>query len=256
MGQSIGRLIFGTQFNSGNKPDWMLEYKPSLPAESKEAIKKPSFDIKITQKNNITEKMETFITDTIILAKLRHYKDSNKMVSMIRQKLTECNGGNWNIIFYKAESKLHFNVRTIVFLEAIYDGFKFFIFQPSARRGIWPTKLGNEGFFDKNESAKNFQQDELAVRIVSKYFGTFAYKTSFFIDTIILEKLRQPEHLKKMVESIRKKAEEKYGDTNWNVIIYDVKCAFDIKFQVETHKGSYIKADFDGLRFYIYPSYC
>ena len=59
-----------------------------------------------------------------------------------------------------------------------------------------------------------------------------------------------------MVESIRKKAEEKYGDTNWNVIIYDVKCAFDIKFQVETHKGSYIKADYDGLRFYVYPSHC
>ena len=256
MGQSIGRLIFGAQFNSGDKPDRMLEYKPSLPTESKEAIKKPSFDIKITQKHNITEKMESFITDTIILAKLRHYKDSNKMVSVIRQKLSEYNGGNWNIIFFKTGSKFWAHVRQIACLEAIYDGFKFFVFQTSTRKGIWPTKLGNEGAFDKNESAKNFQQDELAVKVVSKYFGMFAYKTSFFIDTIILEKLRQPEDLKKMAHSIQKKAKEQYGDNYWNVIIYDVKCAFDLKFQVETHKGSYIKADYDGLRFYIYPSYC
>ena len=257
MGQSIGRLIFGTQFNSGNKPDRMLEYKSSLPAESKEAIKKPSFDIKIIRKHNITEKMETFITDTIILAKLRHYEDSNKMLSVIRQKLIKCNGGNWNIIFFKTESKIKACVRPItMLLEAIYDGFIFFVFQTSTRKGIWPTKLGNEGFFDKNESAKNIQQDQLAVKIVSKYFGMFAYKTSFFIVTIILEKLRQPEDLKKMAISIQNKAEKQYGDTYWNVIIYDVKCAFDLKFQVETHKGSYIKADFDGLRFYIYPSYC
>ena len=256
MGQSIGRLIFGTQFNSGNKPDRMLEYKPSLPTESREAIKKPSFDIKIIQKHKITEKMETFITDTIILAKLRHYKDSNKMVSVIRQKVTERNGGNWNIIFYKTGSKLMAHVGQIAFLEAIYDGFNFFVFQTSTRRGIWPIKLGNEGSFEKNELAKNFQQDELAVKIVSKYFGMFDDKTSFFIDTIMLEKLRQPEDLKKMATSIQKKAEEQYGDNYWNVIIYDVKCAFDLKFQIETLKGSYIKADFDGLRFYIYPSYC
>ena len=252
MGQSIGRLIFGTQFNS----DRMLEYKPSLPSESKEAIKKPSFDIKIIRKHNITEKMETFITDTIILAKSRHYKDSNKMVSVIRQKLTECNGQNWNIIFFKAESKLHCNVRQLAFLDAIYDGFTFFVFQPPPKKGIWPTKLGNEGFYDKNEPAKNFHQDELAVRIVSKYFGTFAYKTSFFIDTIILEKSRQPGDLIKMTNSILKKAKEQYGDTNWNVIIYDIKCALDLKFQLDTHKGSYIKADYDGLRFYIYPTRC
>lgn len=255
MGQSIGRLIFGTQFNSGNKPDRMLEYKPSLPTKSKEAIKKPSFDIKITRKRNITEKMETFITDTIILAKSRHCKDSKKMVSVIRHKLTECNGENWSIIFYKTESEPYYNVRQLAFLEAIYDGFTFFVFQPSAWKGIWPTKLGNEGFSEKNEPAKNFQQDELAVRIVSKYFGTFAYKTSFFIVTIILEKLRQPEDLKNMADSIIKKAKEQYGDTNWNVIIYDVKCAFDLKFQLDTHKGSYIKADYDGLRFYIYPTF-
>ena len=257
MGQSIGRLIFGTQFNSGGKPDRMLEYKPSLPTESKEPIKKPSLDIKVIQKHkNITEKMETFITDTIILAKLRHDKDSNKMLSVIRQKLTEYNGGNWNIIFHKAGSNLMASVRTTAFFEAIYDGFTFFVFQNSIRKGIWPTKLGNEGFFDKNESAKNFQQDRLAAKIVSKYFGMFSYKTSFFIDTIILEKLRQPEDLKKMSISIQKKAEEQYGDNYWNVIIYDVKCAFDLKFQVETHKGSYIKADYDGLRFYVYPSHC
>ena len=255
MGQSIGRLIFGTQFTSGNKPDRMLEYKPTLPAESKETIKKPSFDIKITQKRNITEEMETFIIDTIIWAKLRHYKDSNKMASVIRKKLTECNGNNWNIIFFKTASNLQARVRPITMLEAIYDGFTFFVFQTSTRKGIWPTKLGNEGFFDKNESAKNIQQDQLAVKIVSKYFGMFAYKTSFFIVTIILEKLRQPEDLKKMAISIQNKAEKQYGDTYWNVIIYDVKCAFDLKFQVETHKGSYIKADYDGLRFYIYPSY-
>ena len=254
MGQSIGRLIFGTQFNSGNKPDRMLEYKPSLPKESKEAIKKPSDDIKIIQKNQkITEKMETFITDTIILAKLRHDKDSNKMVSVIRQKLTEYNGGNWNIIFYKAGSKLKASVINIAFLEAIYDGFKFIVFQNKiSMRGIWPTKLGNEGFFDKTESAKNFQQDELGVKIVSKYFGMFAYKTSFFIDAIILEKLRQPD-LGKMADSISKKAQEQYGG-DWNVIIYDAKCAFDLKFQVETAKGSYIKADYDGLMFYIFPN--
>ena len=178
------------------------------------------------------------------------------MVSVIRHKLTECNGENWNIIFYKADSMPYFNVRQLALLEAIYDGFKFFFFQPPVRKGIWPTKLGNEGFFDKNEPAKNFQQGELAVRIVSKYFGTFAYKTSFFIDTIILEKLRQPEDLKNMADSIIKKAKEQYGDTNWNVIIYDVKCAFDLKFQLDTHKGSYIKADYDGLRFYIYPTCC
>jgi hypothetical protein len=255
MGQSIGRLIFGTQFNSGGKPDRMLEYKPSLPTESKEPIKKPSVDIKIIQKHqNITEKMETFITDTIILAKLRHYKDSNKMVSVIRQKLTEYNGGNWNIIFHKAESKLMASVRQIAFLQAIYDGFKFIVFQTSTRRGIWPTKLGNEGFFDKTESAKNFQQDELDVKIISKYFGMFADKTTFFIDTIILEKLRQPEDLMKMAVSIQKKAQEQYGG-KWNVIIYDAKCAFDLKFQVETTKGSYINADYDGLRFYIFPNH-
>ena len=188
MGQTIGRLIFGTEFNSGGKPDRMLEYKPSLPTESKEPIKKPSLDIKIMQKHqSITETMKTFISDTIILAKLRHDKDSNKMVSVIRQKLTEYNGGNWNIIFSKAGSKLMFKVRNIAFFEAIYDGFNFFIFQTSPRKGIWPTKLGNEGFFNKNKSAKNFQQDELGVKIVSKYFGMFAYKTSFFIDAIILK---------------------------------------------------------------------
>ena len=200
----------------------------------------------------MTEKMETFIIDTIILAKLRHYKDSNKMVSVILQKLTECNGGNWNLIYYKTGSKLKALSRTIAMLDAIYDGFTFFVFQNSTRKGIWPTKLGNEGFFD-NESAKNFQQDQLAAKIVSKYFGMFSYKISFFIDTITLEKLRQPEDLQKMAISIQNKAEEQYGDTYWNVIIYDVKCAYDLKFQVETHKGSYIKADYDDLRFYIYP---
>ena len=253
MGQSIGRLIFGTQFNSGGKPDRTLEYKPSLPTESKEPIKKPSLDIKIIQKHHtITETMKTFITDTIIMAKLRHDKDPSKMVSVIRQKLTEYNGGNWNIIFYKAGSKLMFKVRNIAFFEAIYDGFNFFIFQTSPRRGIWPTKLGNEGFFNKNKSAKNFQQDELGVKIVSKYFGMFAYKTSFFIDAIILEKLRHPD-LGKMAGSIREKAQKQYGG-EWNVIIYDAKCAIDLKFQVETTKGSYINVYYDGLSFYIFPN--
>ena len=76
----------------------------------------------------------------------------------------------------------------------------------------------------------------------------FTSKTSFFTDAIILAKLRQPEDLNKMALSIHEKAKERYGGC-WNVII-NTKCAFDLEFQVRTAQGTYIKADYDGLRFY------
>ena len=76
----------------------------------------------------------------------------------------------------------------------------------------------------------------------------FTSKTSFFTDAIILAKLRQPDDLNKMALSIHEKAKEQYGGY-WNVII-NTKCAFDLEFQVRTAQGTYIKADYDGLRFY------
>ena len=97
MGQSIGRLI---SFNLGDKPSPMLEYKPSVPTESKELYSKPSLDIQIIQKSQfVSEKMETYITDTIIMARLRHYEDSNKMMAAVRQKLKEYFWGNWNTVY-------------------------------------------------------------------------------------------------------------------------------------------------------------
>ena len=56
-----------------------------------------------------------------------------------------------------------------------------------------------------------------------------------------------------MAGSIREKAQKQYGG-EWNVIIYDAKCAIDLKFQVETTKGSYINVYYDGLSFYIFPN--
>ena len=97
MGQSIGRLI---SFNLGDKPSPMLEYKPSVATESKELYSKPSLDIQIIQKSQfVSEKMETYITDTIIMARLRHYEDSNKMMAAVRQKLKEYFWGNWNTVY-------------------------------------------------------------------------------------------------------------------------------------------------------------
>ena len=87
MGQSMGRQI---TFNSGDKPSLMLEYKPSVATESKELCKKPSLDIQIIRKSQfISEKMETFIIDTIIMAKLRHYEDSNQMMSVTEDGSTD-----------------------------------------------------------------------------------------------------------------------------------------------------------------------
>ena len=251
MGQSIGRLI---SFNSGNKPSLMLKYEnTSVATEYKELCRKPSLDVQIIQKSQfVSEKMETFITDTIIMARLRHYEDSNQMMSAVRQKLKEYYWGNWNIIFQKAGSKEEFVVKqhflSGYWLKAKYDGFNFFVFKSPTMGGIWP-KLENEVFCEKDEK---FQQDELGVKIVFKQFGMFASKTSFFTDAIILAKLRQPEDLNKMALSIHEKAKEKYGGY-WNVII-NTKCAFDLEFQVETAQGTYIKADYDGLRFYIFQS--
>ena len=232
----------------------MLEYKPSVATESKELYSKPSLDIQIIQKSQfVSEKMETYMTDTIIMARLRHFEDSNQMMAAVRQKLKEYFWGNWNIIFQKAGSKKEFVVKQHYlcgyWLEAKYDGFNFFVFKSPTHGGIWPTKLENEVFFEKNE---NFQQEEVGVKVVFKQFGMFASKTSFFTDAIVLAKLRQPEDLHKMALSIHEKAKEQYGGY-WNVII-DTKCAFDLEFQVQTAQGTYIKADYDGLRFYIFQS--
>ena len=154
MGQSIGRLI---TFNSGDKPSLMLEYKPSVATESKELSKKPSLDIQIIRKSQfISEKMETFIIDTIIMAKLRHYEDSNQMMSVIRQKLKEYYWGNWNMIFQKAGSKKEFVLKqhflSGYWLEAKYDGFNFFVFKSPTQGGI-TTKLQNEVFLRKMKNS-------------------------------------------------------------------------------------------------------
>ena len=159
MGQSMGRLI---TFNSGDKPSLMLEYKPSVARESKELCKKPSLDIQIIRKSQfISEKMDTFIIDTIIMAKLRHYEDSNQMMSVIRQKLKEYYWGNWNVIFQKAGSKKEFVLKqhflSGCWLEAKYDGFNFFVFKSPTQGGI-TTKLQYEVFFEKNEK---FQQEKV-----------------------------------------------------------------------------------------------
>ena len=51
--------------------------------------------------SNMPLRMENFMTDAIILAKIKHSGDLNKMAKSVIDKLVDCYGGHWNVIITK-----------------------------------------------------------------------------------------------------------------------------------------------------------
>ena len=106
--------------------------------------------LKILEKHSeMSINKETFITDAIILAKVKHGEDETKMAETITEKLKSRyvwkNRGKkwvqscltcgwtkfqWNEIVTKIDSSLGFNVQPVqgTLLDANYDGFRFTIY--------------------------------------------------------------------------------------------------------------------------------
>ena len=81
--------------------------------------------------SNMSSRMESFITDAIIIAKLKHSEDVNKMAEAITEKLDDCYCGTWNTIVYKDTTDTGYHIRTCsgTYIQVNHQGLNFTVFK-------------------------------------------------------------------------------------------------------------------------------
>ena len=89
--------------------------------------------VKINRKHSkMSSKMETFIIDAIIVAKVKHSGGNlSKMAESITDKLDDRFGGDWHALVKKSGCKTGYNVkpRSGTFIHVTHDGHVFTVFK-------------------------------------------------------------------------------------------------------------------------------
>ena len=81
--------------------------------------------------SNMSSRMETFITDAIVMAKLKHCGDLNLMATSIMEKLVDRYEGNWNTIILEAISEFGHSVSGCSgsYIDATHQDCRYVIFK-------------------------------------------------------------------------------------------------------------------------------